>query len=454
MKKTWNPESWKSFPIKQQPNWVNNNLLGNIIKELKSFPPLVFAGEVENLTNHLKKASKGEAFVIQGGDCAETFSDFSANSIKDKLKIILQMSAVLTYGAKSNIIKIGRIAGQFAKPRSNQFETINSVTLPSYQGDSVNKIEFNERSRQPNPHRLIKAYNQSAATLNLLRAFTNGGFANIEKVDSWKQSFIATSEQGQKYKEIAESINRAIEFINTIGISNINSQTRITEFFTSHEALLLDYEQSLTRKDSSSNNWYDCSAHFLWVGDRTRQIKGAHIEFLSGINNPIGIKIGPTFNPNDLLPLLNKLNPNNLSGKISLIIRFGVKYIDEKLPELVNIVKNHNKNVLWISDPMHGNTFKTADDIKTRDFSIILDELKKFFSIHNKLGSIPGGVHFELTGNNVTECIGGSQKISSEDLKYHYETACDPRLNNQQSLELAYLITNLINNNQGAKNGY
>lgn len=454
MNKMWSPGSWKSFPIQQQPKWINHSLLSKIIKKLNTFPPLVFASEVENLTKQLKKAATGEAFVIQGGDCAETFSDFSANSIKDKLKIILQMSAVLTYGARSNVIKIGRIAGQFAKPRTNQFETIGSVTLPSYQGDSVNAIKFDKKSREPNPNRLIKAYNQSAATLNLLRAFTNAGFANLEKVTSWKQNFGLESEQYQRYNKIAESINKAIEFINTIGLSNINSQTGITEFFTSHEALLLDYEQSLTRKDSDSNNWYNCSAHFLWVGDRTRQIEGAHIEFLSGINNPLGIKIGPSFNPNNLVPLLDKLNPNNQLGKISLIVRYGVNYIDEKLPELIDIVKNYNKNVLWISDPMHGNTFKTIDDIKTRDFSTILDELKKFFSIHNRLGSIPGGVHFELTGNNVTECIGGSQKISSEDLKYHYESACDPRLNNQQSLELAYLITNLINNNQGDSNDY
>tara|TARA_B100000029_G_scaffold511765_1_gene606665 strand:- start:640 stop:1989 length:1350 start_codon:yes stop_codon:yes gene_type:complete len=445
MKNKWMPNSWRLLTINQQPDWKKDDIYFSSIKKLTAFPPLVFAGEVNNLIHQLSEAAKGKAFVIQGGDCAETFSDFSANSIKDKLKILLQMSVVLTYGAKCNIIKIGRIAGQFAKPRSNRFERIGTKVLPAYRGDSVNGIEFNADSRKPNPKRLVKAYNQSAATLNLLRAFTNGGYADLNKVHLWNQQFLETSPEGKKYKKIAQSIDEAMKFIKTISMDNIDSMTKMTDFFTSHEALLLDYEEALTRKDSITNKWYDCSAHFLWVGDRTRDINGAHIEFLSGINNPIGIKIGPTFNSKDLIPLLEKLNPDNIFGKVSLIIRLGIDYIEEKLPKLIHIIKKNNKNVLWLCDPMHGNTFKTSDGIKTRDFSTILDELSIFFKIHHNHKSYPGGVHFELTGNNVTECLGGSQKISHDDLKYHYETACDPRLNNQQSLELAYLITNLIN---------
>ena len=445
MSTEWTLESWKKFIAEQQPNWTDKQLVQKVNNEISLYPPLVFSGEVRTLRQNLADAAQGNGFLIQGGDCAETFNDFKADSIRDKLKILLQMSVVLTYGASCNVIKVGRIAGQFAKPRSSDTETRGEQTLPSYRGDAVNGIEFTDEARQPNPKRLLKTYNQSAATLNLLRAFTLGGFADLNKVQLWNQEFISTSSQGKKYQKIATSIDDALQFMNAVGISSDRyASLRMAELYTSHEALLLGYEQALTRKDSISGDWYDCSAHFLWIGNRTRQIDGAHVEFLSGVKNPIGIKAGPSLTPDELVALAHKLNPENEFGRLTVITRMGADKINDYLPQLINRATSENLNLLWICDPMHGNTYKTETGYKTRHFNTILKEIQQFFAIHQELSTIPGGVHFELTGHNVTECLGGAQEIRDNDLKERYETACDPRLNNEQSLELAFLITELL----------
>ena len=447
MENSWTPDSWKHLTAAQQPDWENSKGYTKVISELSSYPPLVFAGEVRALKQQLGDAAQGNGFLIQGGDCAETFDDFRADSIRDKLKILLQMSVVLTYGASCNVVKLGRIAGQFAKPRSTNTETRDGIELPSYRGDAVNDINFNEESRKQNPKRLLRTYNQSAATLNLLRAFTTGGFADLNKVHVWNQEFITQSPQGEKYEEIANSIDDALTFMKAVGITSDNtSALKLAEFFTSHEALLLGYEHALTRQDSLTEKWYNCSAHFLWIGDRTRQPNGAHVEFLSGVDNPIGIKVGPTINKEELISLCEKLNPENEWGRLTLISRMGADTVRSKLPPLIKAIKESGQKVLWVCDPMHGNTYKTTNGYKTRHFDTILEELEHFFAIHRAEKTIPGGVHFELTGDNVTECLGGAQKISDSDLKSRYETACDPRLNNEQSLELAFLVTDLLRN--------
>jgi 3-deoxy-7-phosphoheptulonate synthase len=447
MGNSWTPDSWKHLTAAQQPDWENSKGYTKVVSELSSYPPLVFAGEVRALKQQLGDAAQGNGFLIQGGDCAETFDDFRADSIRDKLKILLQMSVVLTYGASCNVVKLGRIAGQFAKPRSTNTETRDGIELPSYRGDAVNDINFNEESRKQNPKRLLRTYNQSAATLNLLRAFTTGGFADLNKAHMWNQEFIAQSPQGEKYEEIANSIDDALTFMKAVGITSDNtSALKLAEFFTSHEALLLGYEHALTRQDSLTEKWYNCSAHFLWIGDRTRQPNGAHVEFLSGVDNPIGIKVGPTINKEELISLCEKLNPENEWGRLTLISRMGADTVRSKLPPLIKAIKESGQKVLWVCDPMHGNTYKTTNGYKTRHFDTILEELEHFFAIHRAEKTIPGGVHFELTGDNVTECLGGAQKISDSDLKSRYETACDPRLNNEQSLELAFLVTDLLRN--------
>ena len=447
MGKSWTPDSWKILPAEQQPDWEKSEAYSKVISEISGYPPLVFAGEVRALKQQLGDAAQGNGFLIQGGDCAETFDDFRADSIRDKLKILLQMSVVLTYGASCNVVKLGRIAGQFAKPRSANTETRDGIELPSYRGDAVNDINFNEDSRKQNPKRLLRTYNQSAATLNLLRAFTTGGFADLNKVHVWNQEFIAQSPQGKRYEEIANSIDDALIFMKAVGINSDNtSAIKLAEFFTSHEALLLGYEHALTRQDSLTGKWYNCSAHFLWIGDRTRQPNGAHVEFLSGVDNPIGIKVGPTINEEELITLCEKLNPENEWGKLTLISRMGADTVRSKLPPLIKTIKESGQKVLWVCDPMHGNTYKTDNGYKTRHFDTILEELEHFFAIHRAEETIPGGVHFELTGDNVTECLGGAREISDSDLNSRYETACDPRLNNEQSLELAFLVTDLLRN--------
>ena len=452
MGNSWSPESWQEFAAAQQPNWGKIDEYSKVISEISNYPPLVFAGEVRDLKQQLSDAAQGNGFLIQGGDCAETFTDFNADSIRDKLKILLQMSVVLTYGASCNVVKLGRIAGQFAKPRSSNIENRKGKDLPSYRGDAVNDIEFIEKSRIPNPKRLLRAYNQSAATLNLLRAFTTGGFADLNKVHLWNQEFIAQSPQGKRYEAIATSIDEALTFMKAVGINSENtSALKLTEFFTSHEALLLGYEHSLTRKDSLTEKWYNCSAHFLWIGDRTRQPNGAHVEFLSGVENPIGVKVGPSITKDELLSICEKLNSQNERGKLTLITRMGANEIRNKLPPLIKAIKKSGQKVLWVCDPMHGNTYKSETGYKTRHFDTILEELEHFFAIHRAEGTIPGGVHFELTGDNVTECLGGAREISDTDLEFRYETACDPRLNNEQSLELAFLVTDLLRNDRQAK---
>ena len=447
MGKSWTPDSWKKLPAEQQPDWEKSEGYTKVISEISGYPPLVFAGEVRVLKQQLGDAAQGNGFLIQGGDCAETFDDFRADSIRDKLKILLQMSVVLTYGASCNVVKLGRIAGQFAKPRSANTETRDGIELPSYRGDAVNDINFNEKSRKQNPKRLLRTYNQSAATLNLLRAFTTGGFADLNKVHMWNQEFIAQSPQGKRYEEIANSIDDALTFMKAVGITSDNtSALKLAEFFTSHEALLLGYEHALTRQDSLTEKWYNCSAHFLWIGDRTRQLDGAHVEFLSGVDNPIGIKVGPTIIKEELISLCEKLNPENEWGRLTLIIRMGADTVRSKLPPLIKAIQENGKKVLWVCDPMHGNTYKTENGYKTRHFDTILEELEHFFAIHRAERTIPGGVHFELTGDNFTECLGGAREISDSDLNSRYETACDPRLNNEQSLELAFLVTDLLRN--------
>ena len=447
MANTWTPESWQKLTAVQQPNWPDLDNYKTVLSEISQYPPLVFAGEVRALKQQLAEAAQGNGFLIQGGDCAETFAEFRADPIRDKLKILLQMSVVLTYGASCNVVKIGRIAGQFAKPRSADTETRDGTELPSYRGDAVNDINFNEKSRIPNPKRLLRTYNQSAATLNLLRAFTKGGFADLNKVHLWNQEFIANSPQGKRYEEVANSIDEALTFMKAVGISSENTAAlHLAEFFTSHEALLLGYEHALTRQDSLTDKWYNCSAHFMWIGDRTRQPDGAHVEFLSGVENPIGVKVGPSITEDELLSLCEKLNPDNEFGRLTLIARFGAESIRKHLPPLIRAVKENGKKVLWICDPMHGNTYKSPSGFKTRHFDTILEELEHFFAIHRAEGTVPGGVHFELTGDNVTECLGGAREITDTDLESKYETACDPRLNNEQSLELAFLVTDLLRN--------
>jgi len=449
MANTWTPETWRSLIAAQQPDWDNTETYNKVIHEIAHYPPLVFAGEVQSLKQQMAEAAKGKGFLIQGGDCAETFDEFRADTIRDKLKILLQMSVVLTYGASCNVVKVGRIAGQFAKPRSSNSETRENIVLPSYRGDAVNDIKFTEKSRNPNPKRLLRVYHQSAATLNLLRAFTMGGFADLSKAHLWNQEFIANSPQGQRYEEIANRIDDALTFMEAVGINpETHPALKLTEFFTSHEALLLGYEHAMTRMDSITEKWYTCSGHFLWIGDRTRQQDGAHVEFLSGVNNPIGIKIGPSITEEELLVLCDKLNPKNEWGRLTLISRMGADKIRKILPSIIRKVKENGKRVLWICDPMHANTYKSQSGYKTRHFDTILEELEHFFAIHKAEGTVPGGVHFELTGDNVTECLGGAREIDDTDLGTKYETACDPRLNNEQSLELAFLVTDLLRGNR------
>ena len=444
MKSDWTPGSWRTKEIFQQPKWPKEKL-DEVCSRLSKLPPLVFAGEIDSLKSQLAAASRGEAFLLQGGDCAEDFSSCNAPYIRETMKVILQMAVVLTFGASKNVVKIGRIAGQYAKPRSSDTETINGVEIPSYRGDCVNSPEATLEARKPDPDRLLQAYFHSTATLNLLRAYVQGGYADLHKVHVWNKEFVANSPEGERYELIAEKIDSAISFMEACGINSSQvPQLQRTSIYTSHEALILPYEEALTRRDSLSGRWYDCSAHMIWIGDRTRQIDAAHIEYFRGINNPIGMKVGPTMDADELIRILDILNPNNEEGRINLISRFGHSKIRKMLPDLVKRVRDEGRNVLWSCDPMHGNTFTADSGFKTRDFGYITDEIKGFFDTHSELGTIPGGLHFELTGANVTEICGGAQKISDLDLSNNYQTNCDPRLNCQQSLELAYDIAEML----------
>jgi 3-deoxy-7-phosphoheptulonate synthase len=441
----WTPSSHHERPASQQPEWPDADAFADAVRSLSAQPPLVFAGEIRDLRERLAEVAAGNAFLLQGGDCAETFAAFSADAIRDKLKVLLQMAVVLTYGAKLPVVKVGRIAGQFAKPRSAPSETVEGVTLPVYRGDAVNDIAFDERSRTPDPHRLQRVYHQATATLNLLRAFTRGGFADLRRVHAWNQEFVAASSQGQRYARLADEIDRALHFLAACGVDVANDPTFHTvDFWTSHEALILGYEEALTRQDSLTGDWYDCSAHMLWVGERTRDPDGAHVHFLSGVGNPIGVKLGPSATADEALELAKRLNPDNVPGRLTFITRMGARQAGEALPPLVRGVRDLGLHVVWSCDPMHGNTFTSDSGYKTRRFSDVLDELRTFFAVHHAEGTIPGGVHIELTGEDVTECLGGAQEIADLDLQYRYETACDPRLNNQQSLELAFQVAEML----------
>ena len=442
MARNWAPDSWRGKEIRQVPAYEDQAALENVEQTLASYPPLVFAGEARRLKAQLGRVAEGQAFLLQGGDCAESFAEFRADNIRDTFRVMLQMAAVLTFGAACPIVKVGRMAGQFAKPRSAPTEAQDGVELPSYRGDIVNGIEFEAAARQPDPARLIRAYNQAAATLNLLRAFAQGGFADLHKVHQWNQQFLANSPQGKRYEELAGRIEETLDFMKACGITPDDvPQLRETDFYTSHEALLLSYEQALTRVDSLSGEWYDCSAHFVWVGDRTRQPDSAHIEFLRGVQNPIGMKCGPSLDPDELVCLIEMLNPENEPGRLTLIVRMGADKVESGLPPLVRAVKRSGQKVVWACDPMHGNTVKSSTGYKTRAFDRILAEVKSFFAVHRAEGTYAGGVHFEMTGQDVTECIGGAQAISEASLGDRYHTHCDPRLNASQALELAFLIS-------------
>ena len=444
---TWKPNSWRNYPVVQMPTYPDESKVNSVEAKLSFKPPLVFAGEVQALKKSLALAEEGNAFILQGGDCAESFSQFSANGIRDTFKVLLQMAVILTYGSSIPIIKIGRIAGQFAKPRSSDVEIIDGIELPSYRGDMINDMEFNKTARQPDPQRLIDGYEQSAATLNLIRAFAQGGMANLEKVHEWTLGFLNNTPETDKYREIANRISESLSFMKACGLTSSSvPQLRETDFFTSHEALLLNYEEALTREDTitAEKGWYATSAHLLWVGDRTRQFDHGHIEYLSGIQNPVGIKCGPSLEKDDLLRLLDKVNPDNESGKAVLICRMGSEKVNEHLPKLIKNIKANGKNVTWCCDPMHGNTIKASNGYKTRRVAEILNEVNNFFLVHKSEGTLPGGVHFEMTGSNVTECLGGANEVKESDLGSRYHTHCDPRLNGSQSLELAFLVSDLI----------
>jgi 3-deoxy-7-phosphoheptulonate synthase len=441
----WNPSSWREKPILQQPAYPDLELLKQVEKTLKNYPPLVFAGEARNLKKQLAEVSEGRAFLLQGGDCAESFAEFNAANIRDTFKALLQMAVVMTFAGSVPVVKIGRMGGQFAKPRSADTETIEGVTLPSYRGDNINGVEFDAAARIPDPNRMIQAYNQSAATLNLVRAFASGGLADLHQVHKWNLAFASKGSMSEKYEDLSNRIEDSLRFMEACGVTAKTHRTlRETDFYTSHEALLLPYEEAFTRQDSLTGDWYDVSAHMLWIGDRTRQLDGAHVEFMRGINNPIGIKAGPSMDPDDLVRLCNVLNPNNEAGRLNIIVRMGADKVADGMPKLVRAIKKEGLNVVWSCDPMHGNVYKTSNGYKSRPVDAILTEMKQFFQVHKAEGTIAGGVHLEMTGKNVTECTGGRFEISEEDLKSRYHTHCDPRLNADQSLELAFLIADTL----------
>ena len=445
MAQKWTPHSWRGKPIQQVPEYPDANRLAEVEKTLSGYPPLVFAGEARRLRQQLGKVAEGKAFLLQGGDCAESFAEFHPNNIRDTFKVLLQMAVVLTFGASCPVVKVGRLAGQFAKPRSAPMEVQGDQELPSYRGDIVNGIAFDAEQRQPDPERLIRAYNQSAASLNLLRAFAQGGFADLHKVHQWNQEFVAASAQGRRYEELANRIDETVAFMEACGLTPDKvPELRETDFYTSHEALLLWYEEALTRQDSLTGKWYDCSAHMLWIGDRTRNLEEAHIEFMRGIENPIGMKCGPSLEPDQLIRLIDLLNPENEPGRLTLIARMGADKVQDHLPQLLRRLKSEGRNVVWSCDPMHGNTIKSATGYKTRPFDRILAEVKNFFAVHRAEGTYAGGVHFEMTGQDVTECIGGAQAIDEARLGDRYHTHCDPRLNASQSLELAFLLSEAL----------
>ncbi len=441
MTSSWSPDSWRAKPVEQSPVYPDQDTLKAVEAELASFPPLVFAGEARELTQELAEAAEGRAFLLQGGDCAESFAEHGAIPIRDFFRVFLQMAVVLTYAGGCPVVKVGRIAGQFAKPRSTPTEKQGDLELPSYRGDIVNEIGFTPQARIPDPQRMLSAYRQSAATLNLLRAFASGGFADLERVHQWTMGFITDTPAAERYQELADRISDSLTFMRACGLTSENlRELRTTSFYTSHEALLLGYEEAFARVDSTSGKWYATSGHFLWIGDRTRQPDHAHVEFLRGVNNPIGLKCGPSLAPDELIRLIDMLNPKNEPGRLTLIARFGADKVAEFLPPLIRAVEREGRKVVWSCDPMHGNTIKAASGFKTRPFERVLKEVETFFDVHRAEGTYPGGMHIEMTGMNVTECTGGAQLISETDLSDRYHTHCDPRLNASQALELAFLV--------------
>lgn len=450
---SWTPSSWRAKPARHIPeDYPDLDHLADVERRLKSFPPLVFAGEARRLKAKLGAVADGNAFLLQGGDCAESFKEFSADNIRDTLRVMLQMAVVLTFGAAKPVVKVGRLAGQFGKPRSSPVETIDGVTLPSYRGDNINAMGFTHEERTPDPERLIQAYSQSSATLNLVRAFTQGGYADIRNVHSWMLGFVDRSPLAERYQELADQISQSLSFMEACGVtSDTVPQLSKVDVYTSHEALLLGFEEAMTRVDSTSGDWYDTSAHMLWIGHRTRHLDEAHVEFLSGVKNPIGMKCGPGLEPDELVRTLEVLNPDDEAGRITLIARFGAEGVETGLAPLVQAVKASGRTVVWSCDPMHGNTLKAGTGFKTRPVDHILSEVRQFIDIVSGEGCYPGGVHFEMTGQNVTECIGGAQAISEEDLSSRYHTHCDPRLNGEQALELAFLVAEKLADVKAAK---
>lgn len=439
MPSQWSPSSWTSRPIKQQPNWPDEAAYDRALKQIASMPPLVFAGEARSLQANLAKVAAGNAFLLQAGDCAESFEEFSADNIREKLRVILQMAVVLTYSMGVPVVKVGRIAGQFAKPRSSDTEVIGDLEIPSFRGHIVNDATATSAGRIPDPDRLVQAYHQSASTLNLVRAFTKGGFAALDRVHAWNQEFVASSPEGQRYDAMAVEIDRALRFMRAIGMdTESNPNLREVDVWTSHEALLLGYEQALTRRDSTTGNWYDCSAHMLWIGERTRELDGAHIEFLRGVGNPIGCKVGPSMTGEEVIALCEALNPAMIPGRLTLITRMGAQRIEDGLRPLLRAVKDSGHPVVWACDPMHGNTITSESGRKTRHFESVIAEIEGFVRAHRAEGTWPGGIHVELTGEDVTECLGGGDALTDADLDHRYETICDPRLNARQGLELAF----------------
>ena len=446
----WKKDSWKNFEALHIPTYEDSNQLNNVLNNLKGFPPLVFAGEVRSLRKSLGEVAEGNAFLLQGGDCAESFSEFHADNIRDTFRVILQMAVILTSGTNLPIVKVGRMAGQFAKPRSNPTEIKNGEELESYRGDIINGIEFESSLRKPDPERMLKGYSQATSTLNLLRAFADGGYADLRYVNSWNMGFLKSGPEYERYRSLANKIQESLNFMEALGVNSKNTpQLTKTEYYTCHEALLLPYEEALTREDSTTGDIYDTSAHFVWIGDRTRFPNSAHVEFCSGIQNPIGIKCGPTLNLDDLMKILDKLDPENSPGKITLISRYGSDKVQDYLPKLIKRISDEGRSVVWSCDPMHGNTVKSSNGTKTRPFENILNEVKNNIKIHNSQGSLLGGIHLEMTGQNVTECTGGIDDISESDLKDRYHTHCDPRLNANQAIQLAFLIADELKNNAG-----
>jgi 3-deoxy-7-phosphoheptulonate synthase len=445
MSERWTPGSWRGKPVHQMPDFPDQQALEGVEHQLAGFPPLVFAGEARKLKRALAKVAAGEAFLLQGGDCAESFAEHTADNIRDFFRVFLQMAVVMTFAGSSPVVKIGRVAGQFAKPRSAAAETVDGVELPSYRGDIINDIAFTAEARTPNPQRQLMSYRQSAATLNLIRAFATGGYANLENVHRWMLGFVKDSPQSSRYRELAERITESLDFMRAIGIDpETHPEMRSTDFYTSHEALLLGFEEAMTRVDSTTGDWYATSGHMLWIGDRTRQPEHAHVEYMKGIKNPIGLKCGPSLTPEGLLKLIDALNPDNEAGRLTLICRFGADKVFDRLPALVRAVKQEGRVVVWSCDPMHGNTIKAGSGYKTRPFEMIMSEVRNFFAVHQAEGTHAGGVHLEMTGRNVTECTGGARALTDADLRDRYHTYCDPRLNAEQALEIAFLTSELI----------